>query len=108
MIALRGKMDIPGTETIALRFSIETTIEKANIIIDLSGVEYMASVGIGVLMQSFKALQRRGGKMALLNPQTIVNLVLVSTHIDTVVPIFTDLQTASDALLNEPSGNKLA
>ena len=105
LIVLRGKMDIPGTEKIALKLSIETAIEKANVIIDLSDVEYMASVGIGVLLQSFKALKLRGVNMGLLNPQKIVELVLLTTKIDSIVPIYTDLGTACDGLLQPASEN---
>jgi anti-sigma B factor antagonist len=102
-ISLRGKMDIPGTDKIALRLSTETSVEKANVIVDLSGLEFMASVGIGVLVKSYKALRLRGGKMVLLNPQTIVKVVLESTQIHTLIPIYTDLQKACEHLLQPTS-----
>ena len=55
-IMLHGRMDIDGSDDIALRLASETTLEKANVIIDLSDVDFMASVGIGLLVKSYKAL----------------------------------------------------
>jgi anti-anti-sigma factor len=61
-ISLAGRMDIPGTEQIDLRLAAETATEKAFVILDLSGVEFLASVGIGALVRSAKALRMRGGR----------------------------------------------
>lgn len=104
-ISLRGRMDIDGTDKIALRLSTETSIEKASVVVDLSQLEFMASVGIGVLVKSYKALKLRGGNMALLNPQTPVELVLVHTQVNTLIPIYRDLKKACEHLL-QTSPNK--
>jgi hypothetical protein len=40
-------MDIEGTNQIDLRPSAETSVEKASVVVDLSEVDFMASVGIG-------------------------------------------------------------
>jgi hypothetical protein len=37
-------MDIDGTNQIDLRLSAETSAEKANVVVDLSDVDFMASV----------------------------------------------------------------
>lgn len=98
-ISLRGKMDIDGTNEIDLAFSTQTSIEKANVIVDLSELEFMASVGIGILLRSHKALKLRGGNMVLLNPQKIVELVLDRTHVNTLIPIYYDLSMACEQVL---------
>lgn len=97
-INLKGRMDIEGTQAIDLRLATETSVQKALIVVDLSLVEFMASVGLGVLVRSAKALRLRGGKIALLNPQPIVSLVLEKTGINEVISIYHDLNTASEAL----------
>jgi anti-sigma B factor antagonist len=98
-ITLRGRMDIAGTGQIDLRLSAETSVEKASVVVDLSEVDFMASVGIGVLVRSYKALKLRGGKMVLLSPQKIVELVLDRTLVNTLIPVYYDLKTASEHLL---------
>lgn len=99
VVSLRGRMDIAGTDQIALRFSAETSMEKANVVVDLSALEFMASVGIGTLVRSYKALKLRGGKMVLLNPQKVVELVLDTTRVNTLIPICYDLKKACEELL---------
>jgi len=98
-ILLSGRMDIMGTDKIALRLSTETAVEKANVILDLSQLEFMASVGIGTLFQSYKSLKLRGGNLVILNPQRIVELVLITTKVNTVIPIYADLPSACEFLL---------
>jgi anti-sigma B factor antagonist len=103
-ITLRGKMDIDGTNQIDLRLSAETSVEKANVVVDLSDVDFMASVGIGVLVRSYKALKLRGGKMVILNPQKVVELVLERTLVNTLIPICYDLKTACEQVMQSTPG----
>jgi anti-sigma B factor antagonist len=98
-ISLQGRMDIDGTQEIDTRLTVATASESANVVIDLSGVDFMSSIGIGVLVRAANALKRRHGKIVLLNPQPIVSLVLEATHIGTIMPIATDMDSAR-ALLN--------
>lgn len=98
-ITLRGKMDIDGTNQIDLRLSAETSMERANVVVDLSEVDFMASVGIGVLVRSYKALKLRGGRMVFLNPQKVVELVLERTLVTTLIPVYYDLKTACEQVL---------
>ncbi len=94
LIILKGRMDIAGTQEIDTRLTIATASETANIIIDLSDVEFMASIGIGVMVRAANALLRRKGKMVFLNPQPIVQTALESTQIIQVIPIVRDIETA--------------
>ena len=98
-ITLRGRMDIDGTNQIDLRLSAETSMERANVVVDLSEVDFMASVGIGVLVRSYKALKLRGGKMVFLNPQKVVEMVLDRTLVNTLIPVYYDLKTACEKVL---------
>jgi anti-sigma B factor antagonist len=98
-ITLRGKMDIDGTNQIDLRLSAETSVERANVVVDLSDVDFMASVGIGVLVRSYKALKLRKGKMVILNPHKVVELVLERTLVNTLIPVCYDLKTACEQVM---------
>lgn len=93
-VYLTGRMDIEGTEKIDLPFTRATTLEKAWIIVDLSGVNFMASIGLRTIMTCAKALSIKGGKMVLCSPQPMVSDVLKTTKIDTVIPVFDNLNEA--------------
>ncbi len=64
-ISLRGRMDIAGTEAVDLRLAVETAAEKGFVVIDLTELDFLASVGIGVLIRSVTALRKRGGEAVL-------------------------------------------
>jgi len=97
-LALAGRMDGPGVQEIDLRFTALTAAQKALIVVDLSLVSFLASIGIRTLVISAKALRRRGGHMALLSPQPQVADVLRTAGIESVIPTYHDLEMAVGAL----------
>lgn len=97
-IALGGRMDMFGTQDIETRLTAAAGSEAAYIIIDLSDVEFMASIGIGVIIRTANALNMRQGKMVLLNPRPNVMGALEKTLIHKVIPIVFDMESAVSEL----------
>ena len=79
-VVLIGKLDIAGAEEIALPLAALSG-GKSGVTIDMSGVTFIASIGIRHLVSASKALRRRGGALELLNPNDMVTEVLVSTGV---------------------------
>ena len=94
IIALKGRMDLEGAAAIDLRFTTLTATERPFVIVDLSEVDFMASMGLATLVRAAKAARLREGKMVLLNPKTAVREVLAATRIDQVLPVYVDLDEA--------------
>lgn len=94
-INLTGRLDMKGTAQIESTFTIYAATEKAPVLVDMSGVEFIASIGMRMLVMEAKALARRGGKMALLNPTELVAEALRMAGIDELIPIFDDFEAAS-------------
>ncbi len=92
-IALAGRMDVQGTQEIDLKFTGYTANQKS-VIVDMSAVEFLASIGIRTLLLSAKAISRRGGKIVLFNPDASVTSVLQMAGIDTLIPIVRSLDEA--------------
>jgi anti-sigma B factor antagonist len=97
-IALSGKMDAVGVQQIDLKFTALTSTRKAAILVDLSKVTLLASIGIRTLVSNARAQKRRGGAMVLYQPTGLVEEVLKITGIDAVIPIAHDMTTARVAL----------
>ncbi len=93
-VILQGRLDIDNTALIESRLARVTTIDRALVIIDLSQVDFMSSIGLGVLVRISNAVKNRKGKMVLLAPQPIVMLVLEKTRIPAIIPIATDMEAA--------------
>ncbi len=101
-ISLSGRMDIEGTEQVALRLTAETAMNRALVVLDLSALEFMASVGIGAVVRSAKALRLRGGNIVILNANPPVALVLQKTGIDAIIRMASDLPSALQAVQLPP------
>ncbi len=96
-ISLAGRMDILGTQQIDMKFT-GLTANQRSVIVDMSAVEFPASIGIRTLLLSAKAVSSRNGKMVMLNPAPHVVKVLEMAGIDTLIPICTSLEEARSAV----------
>ena len=92
-------MDIIGTGAIETKFAGYCAGENPRVVVDLSEVDFLASIGIRLLMLIAKSIASRGGKMALLNPMPEVQHVLEITGIPTIIPIYPSLESAETALM---------
>jgi anti-sigma B factor antagonist len=93
LVVLRGRLDVAGASSIELKFDATAGKRKA-LIVDLSGVSFVASMGMRLLLLVGKTMAARGGKMALLSPLPEVASVLHTAGIDTVIPICADRDAA--------------
>ncbi len=100
-INLEGRMDIIGTQEIDLKFTGMTAAPRKAIIVDLSGVDFLASIGIRTLLLNTKAINNRGGKLVILNPDANIAKILLMAGIDVLIPIFNDLESALAAVSEE-------
>jgi anti-sigma B factor antagonist len=94
-IVISGRLDMPGTDSVASQLVELVAAPKRGVVVDLSAVSFLASIGIRALLTSAKAVQRRGGKMVLLvSGGSTVNMSLEATGVDQLIPVF---KNAADA-----------
>jgi len=94
LVELNGALDMNGTYAIQVEFVRACEGDHARVLVDLSKVSYLSSVGIPMLVNTAKSVIEHGGKFALLNPQKAVADVLDLTGISQVIRIHPDLRTA--------------
>ena len=99
LIKLSGKMDLIGTGKIETMFTGYCTGEDVRVIVDLSGVDYLASTGIRLLLSTFKSLSKRCGKMVLIDPTPGVKHVLEVAGVPSIIPVYSQLESAETVLL---------
>jgi anti-anti-sigma factor len=97
-IRLIGSLDMTGTYGIEVEFVRHCDGDGVFVIVDLSRVNYLSSIGIPMLINTAKSMISRGGKMVLLSPQPSVAEVLDIVGIQQIIPIYTDLESAMAAL----------
>jgi anti-sigma B factor antagonist len=99
LIKLSGKLDVYGVNSIDVEFIRCCSGDNLRVLVDLSGVNYLSSIGIPMLINSAKSVASRGGKLALLKPQRNVAEVLELTGIPLIIPIYPDLESAKTGVL---------
>lgn len=98
-ITLAGRLDILGTDKIADQFTAYATEGKRNVVVDFTGVTFLASIGIRALISNAKALHKMGGVMAVVvGDNTSVARTLDATGIDVLLRTYHDVKAAELAL----------
>ena len=85
-VVLAGRIDIAGAQEIDIPMSVVAGSRRA-VVIDLSGVSFIASMGLRCLVSAAKTISNKQGRMVLLSPNANVETVIRTTGIDTVIPI---------------------
>ncbi|HLO32522.1 MAG TPA: STAS domain-containing protein [Anaerolineales bacterium] len=94
LIKLKGALDIKGTDAVEVEFVHHCMGENVRVLVDLSRVNYISSIGIPMLINSAKSVALHGGKLVLLNPQRAVEDILELAGIPLIVPIYEDSDKA--------------
>ncbi len=97
-VALSGKLDAVGVQKVGTRFQGATASRGKPTIIDLTNLEFIASLGLGMLLSCARSLHGRGTRAVIVNPQPMVAKALETAHMDSVIPVFRSLQEAQAAL----------
>ncbi len=100
-VVLSGRIDVAGAHEIDMPMSIVAGSRRA-VVIDLSAVEFMASMGLRSLVISAKSIVSKGGKVALLAPKPAVEEVITVSGIDQLIPIYHDQAAAISAVTVRP------
>lgn len=98
MIKLIGRLDITGTNQIESTFVSYCEGEAVRVVVDLSGVDFLASIGLRLLMLTARSITSRNGKVVLLNPTADVFHVLEVTGIPAILPVCSDFDSAAALL----------
>lgn len=94
IVDLKGRITL-GSGTGELRQAVLKALENGpNLILNLAGVDYMDSAGLGEMVGAYTTVTGRGGKLRLLNPQKKLNDLLQLTRLYTLFESFEDEQAA--------------
>jgi len=95
ILDLKGRITV-GPEASVLREKINSLVKAGvkNVILNLEGVDYIDSTGLGALVVSHTSLKRNGGAVKLLNLNKRNIELLIMTKLATVFDLFSDEQDA--------------
>jgi anti-anti-sigma factor len=102
-------LTLNGPVTIATLFDLQTAVRQPdtkNTIIDFSGVPYMDSAGLGIVLSHWAHTQRTGTKFAIVAMSERVRVLLEMTGVAKLLPFYAtsaDAERAFSAVTNSPS-----
>jgi anti-sigma B factor antagonist len=98
ILSLTGKL-IVGDATAALKEQMKALTEQGvtKLILDLAGVDYIDSSGLGTLVYCFSTFRKQGGTLKLMNLSRRNIELMLLTKLETVFEVFDNEQAAVDS-----------
>ncbi len=93
MIQLVGEADV-STQAISEAFAAEAARKPRLLVADLSGLGFIDSWALSVIMRTQRVLQRDGGTLALVNPSPSVARILQLIDIASMMGVYPTLEEA--------------
>ena len=96
IITINGDITLNKGGDVLLKDKVQSLIQQGtkNLVIDLGGVSYVDSAGLGQLVQAYATTKNKGGALKLLNVTKRLKDLLVVTKLLTVFDTFDDEKSA--------------
>lgn len=94
IVALAGSLDVVGAGEIETKFIGYTAARKKHALVDLSGVNFLGSMGIRVFVSAAKALLREQKKLVLFAARASIEKTLALAGFTSVVHVVPTLDDA--------------
>jgi anti-anti-sigma factor len=98
VVRLTGRLDAPGVDQIEMRFTAGVAAANRHAVIDLSGVDFLASMGIRMFIAVARAMHAKGCRIALFGASEAVQDVLEAVALDQIIPVTGTEQQALQAI----------
>ena len=99
-LLLSGSLDIAGVRDIEMDFSRLASGEQ-NVMIDFSGLTFIASLGMRMLLSAAKKLDTEGNKIVLHSVPPLLETALNTAGLETIMPIVKDESGALSLLKSQ-------
>jgi anti-sigma B factor antagonist len=90
LVTVTGRVDSSNAGQLGEKLSEQVDSGSINMVVDLSGVEYMSSAGLRELVAALKRVKKDGGDLRLASPSDRVREVLDLAGLSSIFEIFDD------------------
>ena len=101
IVALRGALDVADAVSVAAALTAVAARQR-DIIIDLTGLEFIDSSGVAALVRGRRQARYAGGELLLAAPQQQVLRVLTLTRLIDVFPVHASVAEAACSAGHSP------
>jgi anti-sigma B factor antagonist len=90
LITVAGRVDGNSAQQLDEALSARLSNGQSNLIVNLSGIDFMGSAGLRALLAAYKEAGRRGGRLVLAAPSKRVSEVFTLAAIHHIFTIYED------------------
>ena len=94
VVALAGELDVVDADSLRHRLVVLVETGHTHLVVDLTGVTFMDSTGLGVLVGARRRVGDRGGRLVLVVDQEPLRKVLRVSALTQVFPLHRTLEGA--------------
>ncbi len=94
VLAPSGRLDVAGAPTLKEAVSEAVTKGSPRVVIDMEGVTFVDSTGLGSVIAALKQIRSKEGELRLAAPNQQVRVVLELTTLDRVFPYYATVEEA--------------
>ena len=94
ILTIAGELDVVGAPELRQLVLREVAAGHHHLVLDLTGVDYIDSFGLGVLIGALKRVRLLDGELRLVVPGSRVRRVLEVCDLDRVFVLYPDLDSA--------------
>ena len=94
VVAPTGRLDVAGAPALKDAISEVVKIGQPRIVIDMEGVSFVDSTGLGSVIAALKQIRGSQGELRLAAPNQQVRVVLELTTLDRVFPYYATVEEA--------------
>lgn len=88
LVEVRGRIDSTNADELGKVLNDSIEAGRNQLVLDLSGVEYMSSAGLREMVASLKRVRKGTGDLRLANPSDRVTEVLELAGLDTIFDVY--------------------
>jgi anti-sigma B factor antagonist len=103
-IVVAGELHVSTAPEFSDRLNASIASGKTGIVLDLTGVAFIDSTGLSVLLNALRRVTRRGGRMALVCTNPTVLRLFEITKLDTTFDIQPTLEAAAERVRPADAG----
>ena len=89
-LVLTGRLDAAGTETVESGFSAAIGRAARDTVVDMTGVSFVGSLGIRMLIAGARQAGRAGRRLVIFGAQPAVTEIFTTVALDDLIPVVAD------------------
>ena len=100
LLKLEGRLDASSAKTMKEKVNALTNHHRTSLVVDMEGVDFIDSTGLGTLVACLRSVNKLGGDMKLAALQDQVRAILELTRLHHIFGIYKDREAAAASFVD--------